>query len=120
MSESAYRKMWSSYQAELNYKYGNFDGQIQLDSKTGKIKKFVKPDSKYDPKGIPMVIPNITAHMLRHTFITNMYLAGVDALTACEQAGHEDVQTTLNIYTHLDGIYKKKEISKLNDFYAAK
>lgn len=120
MSECAYRKMWSSYQAELNYKFGNFDGQICTDTKTGKIKEFVKPESKYNPKGIPMVIPNITAHMLRHTFITNMYLAGVDALTACEQAGHEDVQTTLNIYTHLDGIYKKKEISKLDDFYAAK
>ena len=69
---------------------------------------------------MPIVIDKITAHMLRHTFITNMYLAGVDVLTAKEQAGHSDIQTTLNIYTHLDGIYKKKEISKLDQFYAAK
>lgn len=119
LSETAYKRMWDSYKSELNRRFGDFSGIVVADKK-GKLKQYELPDSKFDPKKIPQVIPNITAHMLRHTFITNMYLAGVDVMTAKEQAGHSDIQTTLNIYTHLDGIYKKKEISKLDQFYAAK
>ena len=119
MTEASFRKAWESYQKELNRKYGDFTGCVLTD-KSGNIVPFDKNQSKFSPKAFPMVIPNITAHMLRHTFITMMYLAGVDVLTAKEQAGHADIQTTLNIYTHLDGIYKQKEISKLDEFLAAK
>ena len=63
-----------------------------------------------------MLIPAFTAHWLRHTFITMMYLAGVDILTAKEQAGHQDIETTMGIYTHLDSKFKKKNIEKMNDF----
>lgn len=61
-------------------------------------------------------IPRITPHWLRHTFISIMYLAGVDVLTAKEQAGHSDITTTLAIYTHLDQQYKHKNISKMNAY----
>lgn len=120
LSETGYFRMWSSYFKELNYKFGDFTNVMVTDRRTKKLKQYIKPENLCDPKGVPIVIDNITAHMLRHTFITNMYLAGVDVLTAKEQAGHSDIQTTLNIYTHLDGVYKKKEISKLDQFYAAK
>lgn len=105
MSLSSWRKMWDSYLTELNLKYGDF-------SEYGIISK-----SKFSPKGIPFVIPKITPHWLRHTFITSMYLAGVDVLTAKEQAGHADINTTLSIYTHLDSTFKKRQIDKLNDFF---
>ena len=49
---------------------------------------FEKPSSRFAPKKVPMVIPPFTAHWLRHTYITMLYLAGVDVLTAKEQAGH--------------------------------
>ena len=52
----------------------------------------------------------------RHTFITLMYLAGVDVLTAKEQAGHADIKTTMAIYTHLDEKYKKESINKLDEY----
>jgi integrase len=45
-----------------------------------------------------------------------LYISGVDVLTAKEQAGHADIETTLNIYTHLDNTYKRKQIDKLNVF----
>ena len=63
-----------------------------------------------------MIIPTFTPHQLRHTYITMLYLAGVDVMTAKEQAGHSDIQTTLNIYTHLDKNHKQKNIDKLNNF----
>lgn len=104
LSETAFRRMWDSYQLELNLRYGKFtDGQ----------------PSRFHPKGVPMVIPHITPHMLRHTFATNLALAGVDAITAKEQLGHTDIQTTLNIYTHVTAEHKKKQIAKLDEFLAA-
>ena len=116
LTDSGWKRMWDSYLAELNFKFGNFDSIIERDSKTGEPRKYQKPKSRFAPKKIPFVIPRITAHWLRHTFITMMYMAGVDLLTAKEQAGHADVQTTMEIYTHLDKIYKTKQISKLDEY----
>lgn len=45
-----------------------------------------------------------------------LYMAGVDVLTAKEQAGHSDIKTTMAIYTHLDNKYKAKTMNKLNDY----
>lgn len=120
MSESAYKRVWESYIYELNYKYGNFEDILVKNKQTGQLEKYKKPTSKFSPSKIPIVIPRITAHWLRHTFITMMYLAGVDLLTAKEQAGHADVQTTMEIYTHLDSVYKSKQISKLDDYLSQK
>lgn len=117
MSLSSWNKLWDSYISTLNFEYGNFEDIMVTDPKTGKLVKFIKPKSRYAPKHTPMVIPPISPHWLRHTFITNMYIAGVDVLTAKEQAGHADINTTLAIYTHLDSLHKKKQINKLNDYF---
>ena len=101
---SSWDRLWESYLFNLNYKYGDFTN---------------RPKSKFDPAGVPFVIPKITPHMLRHTFATMLYLAGVDILTAKDQLGHADVKTTLNIYTHLDSIHKRKSMSKLDDYLSS-
>ena len=106
LSDSAWRSLWNSYLKDLNFKYGDFSCDLK------------KPKSKFQPGGAPMRIPNITAHWLRHTYATLLYLSGVDILTAKEQLGHADIQTTLNIYTHLDTIYKQKQVSKLDEYLA--
>lgn len=116
MSESAYKRLWDSYLAELNFKFGNFSGVLVPNKQDGKMEQYKKPKSRFAPQKIPFVIPRITAHMLRHTFITLMYMAGVDLLTAKEQAGHADVQTTMEIYTHLDSLYKSKQVEKLDEY----
>ena len=116
MSGSSWRKLWNSYLKELNFRFGDFDGILITDSK-GSLKEFKKPQSLNAPEKIPMVIPQITAHWLRHTFITNMYLAGVDVMTAKEQAGHADITTTMEIYTHLNAEHKEEQMDKLNDYY---
>lgn len=98
MGDSAWHALWESYMKELNNQYG-------------KIKKVGK--SKF-VHGAPRTIPPIIAHWLRHTFATLLYLSGVDVLTAKDQLGHADVKTTLNIYTHLDKLYKDKSMKKLD------
>ncbi|MCL1788997.1 MAG: tyrosine-type recombinase/integrase [Oscillospiraceae bacterium] len=99
--------MWDSYLADLNLKYGDFKNCIETKGKT---------PSKFAPTKAPFVIPYFTAHCLRHTFITLLYFAGVDILTAKEQAGHKDIKTTMGIYTHLNKDFKQKSMSKLNDY----
>lgn len=42
-----------------------------------------------------------TPHQLRHTYITNLLMAGVDVKTVQYLAGHEHAKITLDIYTHL-------------------
>jgi integrase len=55
-------------------------------------------------------------HMLRHTFATLLYFAGVDILTAKEQLGHSVIKMTLAIYTNLDKQHKRKSMSKPDEF----
>lgn len=116
MSADSWRKLWDSYLKELNFKFGNFDNIIIQDSKTGRIKQFEKPSSIFAPVKIPLVIPHITAHWLRHTFVTMMYKSGVDIMTASKQAGHADIKTTMEIYTHLDSEFKNNQMDKLDAY----
>ena len=42
----------------------------------------------------------INAHLLRHTFASRCYAAGLDPIAIRDLMGHETVDTTLNVYTH--------------------
>ncbi len=101
ISDSGWKRMWDSYLADLNIKYGNLPKEFK---------------SKHNPHGVPFLIPRLTAHWLRHTFITMMYLAGVDVLTAMQQAGHADIKTTLSIYTHLDKKFKRTKMNLMDEY----
>lgn len=46
-------------------------------------------------------IPDITAHALRHNYITMCWEAGIDVYATARFVGHANVATTLRIYTHL-------------------
>ncbi|MDO5114215.1 MAG: site-specific integrase, partial [Planctomycetia bacterium] len=50
-------------------------------------------------------------HGLRHTFITNLSLNGVDPKTAQTLARHSTMELTMNVYTHLND---KKQIDAIN------
>lgn len=104
-TDSGWKSAWKSYMSVLNFEHGKFQD---------------RPKSRFDPKGVPMVIQPFTAHCLRHTFATLMYEAGVDVLTAKEQLGHADIKTTLGIYTHLEAEHRDKSMSKLNDFLSCR
>lgn len=73
----------------LNKKYADLGKAQAIIANAEQVKK------KPGPKKLPMLIPVFTPHQLRHTYITMLYLAGVDVLTAKEQAGHADISTTL-------------------------
>lgn len=46
-------------------------------------------------------IPNITPHVCRHTYCSNMARAGMNPKTLQYLMGHSDIGVTMNTYTHL-------------------
>ncbi len=44
----------------------------------------------------------VRPHMLRHSYATNLYRAGIDLKTAQYLLGHTTIQMTANIYTHME------------------
>jgi len=52
-------------------------------------------------------------HALRHTFITNLSLAGVAPQMAQKLARHSDIRLTMEIYTHVDQDARVDAISRL-------
>lgn len=112
LTESGWKRLWDAYWNVLNLKYGDFTEYKKAHPEID----FDKPESIHNPHGVPPMIPPITAHWLRHTFATLLYLAGVDVLTARDQLGHADIKTTLEIYTHLDKLYKRHSMDRLSQY----
>lgn len=57
-------------------------------------------------------------HMLRHTYATGLYRAGVDLRTAQYLLGHSSIQMTAEIYTHLEHEDGQKALGKINAYFA--
>lgn len=90
MTESAFRSFWATIWNCLNRTAGG----------SHKVIAFSK---------------DVTPHILRHTYATMLYYAGVDIKQAQYLLGHASPEITLSIYTHLD---KKKSAptEKLNAY----
>lgn len=103
---SDFRKMWRDIQYKLNLAAG---GTIP---KKGKRKK-----EDIGKKPIWLISKDITPHIFRHTYATNLYYAGIDMKTAQTLLGHSNIKITLDIYTHLDNQQMSSSINKLNNFF---
>lgn len=58
----------------------------------------------------------VRPHMLRHSYATNLYRAGIDLKTAQYLLGHSSIQMTANIYTHLDKNEAAESITQLEQY----
>ena len=63
-----------------------------------------------------IVLPHITIHGFRHSHASAMFAAGATIKEVQERLGHEDVETTLNIYTHVTDQQNKEAVQKLVNF----
>ena len=62
-------------------------------------------------------LPNVTQHMVRHTYATLLYDARIDAKAAAALMGHRDERTTLIVYTHINKEREaKKAVKQLNGY----
>lgn len=46
-------------------------------------------------------MPNITPHVCRHAYCSNMAKSGMNPKTLQYRMGHSDIAVTLNVYTHI-------------------
>lgn len=63
-------------------------------------------------------MPNITPHVCRHTYCSNMAKSGMNPKTLQYLMGHSDIGVTLNTYTHLgleDAVYELKRVEELEN-----
>ena len=58
-------------------------------------------------------MPNVTPHVCRHTYCSNMAKAGMNPKTLQYLMGHSDIGVTLNTYTHLGLLDAKEEIGRM-------
>lgn len=61
-------------------------------------------------------LPRITIHGFRHTHASTLFAAGASIKEVQERLGHEDAQTTLNIYTHVTEKQDKEVAKKLVNY----
>ena len=65
-------------------------------------------------------LPNITPHVCRHTYCSNMARAGMNPKTLQYLMGHGDIGVTLNTYTHLGLEDAADELGRLKDLESAR
>jgi len=74
---------------------------------------YKKLNKLLSPYGIPTGL-----HRLRHTFATNHFYLGTPIKLVSSWLGHEKIELTQNIYTHIDRSITKDDIVKLyNNLY---
>ena len=61
---------------------------------------------------------NVHAHMLRHSYATSLYRAGVDLKTAQYLLGHSDIKMTAEIYTHIANEQIEEAANKIQSIFS--
>ena len=65
-------------------------------------------------------MPNITPHICRHTYCSNMAKAGMNPKTLQYLMGHSDITVTLDTYTHLGLEDAAEEMKRLEEVERAR
>ena len=64
-------------------------------------------------------MPNITPHICRHTYCSNMAKSGMSAKTLQYLMGHSDIAVTMNVYTHINFDDAEEELKRMENFQKA-
>ena len=64
-------------------------------------------------------MPNITPHVCRHTYYSNMAKSGMNPKTLQYLMGHSDISVTMNVYTHIGFDDTEEELKRMEEFRKA-
>lgn len=113
-NQSTYARHWKKLMARLYEIDPSIEHRQVTDRNAYKNSKGVRiPATK-------TTISILTAHYFRHNYATLLYYAGVDLLDAQRYLGHEDPETTLRIYTHLQEVSNHPSRAKIDNIFQAK
>ena len=98
MTKSSFRRFWDNILDKMNIAAGG--------------DKFSRSET-----AIRLVSKDITPHIFRHTYATNLYYADIDVKTAQRLLGHSNIQITLEIYTHLNNSNISTASDILNNYF---
>ena len=59
-------------------------------------------------------MPNITPHVCRHTYCSNMAKSGMNPKTLQYLMGHSDISVTMNVYTHIGFDDAEEELKRID------
>ena len=105
-----------------NFIFCNRFGGLQKPASVNKVIKRIVSD--HNSKEIvdakregrePVIIPNFSCHITRHTFCTRLCENGTNAKVIQSVMGHKDIQTTLGIYAEVSENKKKDIFEQLNN-----
>ena len=65
-------------------------------------------------------MPNITPHVCRHTYCSNMAKSGMNPKTLQYLMGHSDISVTMNVYTHIGFDDAEEELKRIEEFRKAR
>jgi len=108
-----------------NFVFVNRYGQIQSQGTLNKAIKRIMRDCndevllKHDLESDPVLLPNFSCHVLRHTFATRLCESGINIKVIQSVLGHCDISTTMDIYVDVMNDTKKKELANFDGFMAS-
>lgn len=112
-------KNWRLKQKKILFKNGAGKSELVFSNSSGgylmesrlrdELRKFLK---RYD-------LPIISVHGLRHTHASILFEAGIEAKQIADRLGHSRIQTTLDMYTHLNDSQRYAVADRLLDFLEA-
>lgn len=100
----------------------NKDGNVQHQGTLNKALKRIMRDCNdevllnHDLDTDPVLLPNFSCHVLRHTFATRLCEAGVNIKLIQEIMGHVDISTTLDIYVDTMDEIRQSEMAAFNGY----
>lgn len=99
-------------------RFGNVQNQGTLNRALRRIIRDCNDKQLLKEKKNPVLLPNFSCHICRHTYCSNQAKAGMNPKTLQYLMGHSDIGVILNTYTHLgleDAADELKRMEELAD-----
>lgn len=103
-----YLKAGKAYSHDENFVFTN---HAQEWTRLKSINNILKTFYGHHPK-----LKVITVHGFRHTHASLLFEAGIEAKAISDRLGHTNIQTTLDLYTHLNDTQRINTVNQLMEF----
>lgn len=114
------RVFWMKCKKDTEYTVDGYQNFVFLSKATGRpispnsLRRMLRRITLMN-KSREVQLPNISPHILRHTFCTRLAEAGLEPRTIQHFMGHNDIRTTMQVYTHVNADREKAALEKLDD-----